>query len=148
MFWWFLMIVSTFSFYSALYFANLHINIKVKSNCSSISWLQRKRVIFFRGKSCVLLHLFYETECSSQISIQTQVLGLSRLIGTVVNWRGREAGDWDTLIPLMTLELLSFVGMLPRHLLIETMGQDVNLALGANIANLRRKHCRRMSGKI
>lgn len=139
MFWWFLMIVSTFSFYSALYFANLHINIKVKSNCSSISWLQRKRVIFFRGKSCVLLHLFYETECSSQISIQTQVLGLSRLIGTVVNWRGREAGDWDTLIPLMTLELLSFVGMLPRTSTNRNHGPGCELGTGCQHRKSKKK---------
>ena len=50
----------------------------------------------------------------------------------------------------MTLELLSFIGMLPRHLLIEAMVQDVNLALGAKITNLEgeKKQCRRMSGLI
>lgn len=103
--------------------------------------------LFWGKRSCVLLHLFYETKCSSPISIQVQVLSLSKLVGTDSELKRKEGGGQRHPQPTMALELLSFVGMLPRHLLIETMGQDVNLAQDAKIANLRR-HCRRMSGII
>lgn len=81
------------------------------------------------------------------LDFNEQVLWFCKPSGSDSKDEGK-AVDQNTSIPLMTLELLGFIGMLPRHLLIEAMVQDVNLALAAKITNLGRKHCKRMSGLI
>lgn len=70
------------------------------------------------------------TECASLFLMHEEAVWSIKLSGTDSKRKKNERKrNWNTIIPLMILKLLSFIGCLPRHPLIDSMVQVVNLVL-------------------